>query len=223
MGIIARFLPSLVPGLGALANPWVLLGILAAAAACFAAGVKVEAWHRDSADLAQEKSYAEALKLFHAKQRQNNDGISADLNKERAGRAEDQTNWRAWYDRNKDNLFTVISAPSSSSDPTAAGSARPDPGGASPPARVSPDAGVRIMCGPECVSGWHRALAQGLPAAYRTWGAYADSGAPDSVEASAVIANAAENFAACNAVRGRLLAFQAWARLNNLTNIEAPK
>lgn len=43
MNFIARFLPSLVPGLSALANPWVLLTLLAALVGAFGFGVYLEA------------------------------------------------------------------------------------------------------------------------------------------------------------------------------------
>ena len=213
MGFLTRFLPSLMPGLGALANPWVLVILAVFAAGCFATGVKVEGWHRDSAEKVQTDAFAAGLKTFHAKQQANNDAISTTLNSERAKAAQDQADWRTWYERNKGNLFTVISGPSSSSETA----------DASPSAHVPPIAGVRIICGTECVSGWHSALAQGLPGTYRTWRTDAVSGAPDSVEASDLVANAAENFAACNSIRGRLLAFQDWARLNNLTSIGVHK
>lgn len=43
MGLIARFLPNLIPGLGALANPWVLLALLSALVGAFMFGVHLEA------------------------------------------------------------------------------------------------------------------------------------------------------------------------------------
>ena len=39
--LIMRFLPNLLPGLGAFANPWVLVGVLAVAAAVGAGGFKL--------------------------------------------------------------------------------------------------------------------------------------------------------------------------------------
>jgi hypothetical protein len=45
---IAKFLPNLIPGLGAFANPWVLLGLLAALVSSFFYGVHMEAGRFES-------------------------------------------------------------------------------------------------------------------------------------------------------------------------------
>lgn len=60
MGLIARFLPGIGPALGALANPWVLLGALAAAVGIFLWGL-----HLGEAQLEAFQAKVEAAGQVH--------------------------------------------------------------------------------------------------------------------------------------------------------------
>lgn len=54
MGLLARFVPNLIPGLGALLNPWILLGLLSAIVSSFLYGMYVEHGHSEARELQHE-------------------------------------------------------------------------------------------------------------------------------------------------------------------------
>jgi hypothetical protein len=71
-------------------NPWVILGIIIAMGAAAVGGAKIESDHRDAQLLVQEQAFHEAYVRRVGELRANADGVSAQLNKERAARGADQ-------------------------------------------------------------------------------------------------------------------------------------
>lgn len=65
--LLTRFVPSLIPGLGALLNPWVLLALLSGAVSCFLFGVYLEHGRFEAYEATQES--AQKTYDFWAQQR----------------------------------------------------------------------------------------------------------------------------------------------------------
>ncbi len=206
MGFIARFLPSLAPGLSALANPWVLLIAIALLAVGFAGGIRVEAWRWDASLVDIERGNVAHLKDFMRREANINGALSDQLAAERTQSEIDRMNFdeelqHAKDERPQGTILTVHA------DPAATGAAK----GAGEPAGSGlslASARLRVTCDSACIRLWHDGLAQGLPSAYGDWRADAAAGAPDSVDETELIANAAANFRVANGLRSQLLAWQ---------------
>lgn len=206
MNFIARFLPSLAPGISAFLNPWVFLVAIVLAAAGFAAGVKVEGWRWD----ASVKDIADAnvayLKRYAAHEREVDGTISARREAELTKLAKDKRALQeklnhATDHRPQGTILTVAA------DPAPTGGA---PGAGEPTVQGLNLATtrLRITCDRACVGLWNDALAQGLPDTYGAWRADAQAASPDSVSETDLFRNAAENFALANDLRSQLLSWQ---------------
>lgn len=163
-GLIARFLPSLVPGLSAFLNPWVLLGVIAAASACFGAGVVVEGWRWDAAETDKAREQVNSLMTQARKDAAVNADVAALLAEDRAGLDADREEFDKEKRRVPKTQLVEVDCPRpDAARVTQAAGAAPAPsaalGGDGPRVRLSADA-VRL---------WNLALGVGLPAAYGDW------------------------------------------------------
>ncbi len=206
MNFIARFLPSLAPGVSAFLNPWVFLVAIGLAAAGFAAGVKVEGWRWD----ASVKDIADAnvayLKSYATHEREVDGAISARRGAELEKLAEDKRKLQEKLDHATDHRpqGTILTV---AADPAPTGGAQ----GAGEPTVQGLNLAttrLRITCDRACVGLWLDALAQGLPDTYGQWRADAQAASPDSVTEADLFRNAAENFALANDLRSQLLSWQ---------------
>lgn len=83
--------------------------------------------------------------------------------------------------------------------------------GVGPGAATEPGGSV-VRFSPAFTGLWNDGLAIGLPAALRAGRSDGPSAGADPLEAEDLLDNVAANGEACNELRGRLLAVQAWAR-----------
>ena len=190
--LIARFLPNLIPGLGALANPWVWLVLIALLAGAFAAGVRVESWHRDSADDAARIAWEKAYTAQIGRYRDNAAQVAGDLEAERTKRADAE---RAWKERlkNAKQLATC----------TQAGSVSP-----------VPISGASVRLTAEFVGLLNGAWQVGLPAAGNPGGTDGTSPGTDPATPEEVLGNVEDNASLCNGLRRQVNGWQALARKN---------
>ena len=205
--LLARFLPSLVPGLGAFLNPWVLLAAIGLFAAGFGSGVRVEAWRWDASLASIAEAQEKALQAFYARQRAIMAEIGAELAGERAARDRDRRTFeRRLADANEKDLTTVACDESAG-------------GAASVPASAADEAAARgsapaVRFTPEFVGLWDAALVQGLPAAVgaeRVDGGAAGTAPPGPKD---LLDNLGENGRRTNECTSKLLAWQRLARKN---------
>lgn len=212
MGAVARFLPSLVPGLSALTNPVVLVVLAALTIGSFTTGWKVESWRWDASlkDVAEDN--LRRVQEFFDKERKNSELVAAGLNKDRADLQEDQRKFQENFDAARRNgPILKASCPNTQRPSVAPGVgsattvAESTPGVAAP---ASDAVGAGVVCDAACMRLWNDGLAQGLPDAYGGWRADAVPGPSDSVEGDALIANGAANGARCNAIRSTLIGWQ---------------
>lgn len=191
MGLIARFLPSLIPGLQALVNPWVLLALVAMAAGCFTAGWKVESWRWDASLTAIAEAHAEALKAYAASQREITAGVARNL----TAAERDRDTWADSFDEElrhaKPNKLADCGEPATRSAPTAIAGEPEGSGVRLPTGDGAERGGPRLLAGG--VRLWNRGLATGASAAERgLWLDAADAGA-GPVEIVDAIANVKAN------------------------------
>lgn len=210
MNFIARFLPSLLPGLQAFLNPWVLLGIIAVATAGFTAGWRVEGWRWEASEKEAAEAALKAVEAHFARQKANNEKVAAGLNADRVKLEADRTNFQEALDaaRRKGPIFKA-SCPNNPPGGQGAPGGALAVAGASPGGAAASDVGAAgVVCDAACIRLWHDGLAQGLPGPYRGWRADADNTAPDSIAADDLFANAGANAASCNAIRSIALGWQ---------------
>lgn len=210
MTFLARFLPSLIPGLQAFLNPWVLLGIIAVATAGFTAGWKVESWRWDASEKAAAEASLKAVQAFFDREKANNQRVAAGLNADRARLEQDRTDYQEALNAARRN-GPILKASCPNNPPGGQGA----PGGSlavagapSGGAAASDVGAAGVVCDAACIRLWHDGLAQGLSGAYGGWRADAANSAPDSIAADDLFSNAGANFAGCNAIRSVALGWQ---------------
>lgn len=213
MSLIARFLPSLVPGLGAFLNPWVLLVLIAFGAACFGAGVQVEGWRWDASLKIIAESRTAFVKSFYQRNAKINAEVASKLAADRDQLARDQRQFEEKLRATPKEDLVELSCPGQ----PAGQPAEEIPGagyssGLRPPAAVDPGVpGVRLSAA--AVSLWNDGLAVGLPDAYGGWRADAEAGGAGPVEIKDALANVKDNGAVANVLRSQLLGWQRTACL----------
>lgn len=192
--LIARFLPNLIPGIGALANPWIWLVLIAMLAGAFAAGVRVESWHRDSADKAATEAWAKAYAAQVGRYRDNATQVAADLEAERVKRADADRAWKEKLKNAKQPLATCTSAQA----------------GTVSAAIVAPT----VLLTPEFVGLLNDAWQVGLPAAGDPGRADGAGAGPDPATPEDVLGNVEDNANICNGLRKQVSGWQNLARAN---------
>ena len=204
-GFVARWLPGLAPGLGALLNPWVLLALVAFGTGCFTAGWKVESWRWDASlkDIAEQNT--RFLQAYARRQGAINAGISTRLERERLRRVADRRKFQEDLANARSASLVEVDCP------------QPRPAGDPAPALAGGAEAGPVRLSAVAVGLWNDGLAQGLPAAYGAWRADADARGAGAVDLRAALGNHGDNAAICNALRARLLGWQQWARENGLT------
>lgn len=166
-GLIARFLPSLVPGLSAFLNPWVLLGVIAAASACFGAGVMVEGWRLDASETEKARDQINSLMTQARKDAVVNADVAALLADDRAELDAD----RQEFDKEKRRVPKTQLVEVDCPKPDASGAAAvADAGPSAPAAAALGGDGPRARLSADAVRLWNIALGVGLPDAYGDWG-----------------------------------------------------
>lgn len=194
--LITRFLPGLLPGLGAFLNPWVLIVIAIALGGAFAGGVTVEGWHRDSGDLASTEAWAKQYVADIDRYRGNADLTRAALVMQKKMADDAEAKWILEKSKNAKPLATCAPA------------AEAKPGEA--PASNDPV----VMLTPEFVGLYNGALEIGLREAGDPGGAHAGTRGPGSVNPDGVLDNVKDNAKLCNGFREVILQWQALARRN---------
>lgn len=189
--LITRFLPSLIPGLGMFANPWIWIVLAALVTTGFAAGVKVEGWHRDSGDLASTEAWANAYVAKVEQFRTSAGFATAALEMQRQKSATDEATWKERVKNEKHPLGTCT--------PAAAGHAA---------------AAATVLFTPEFVGLLNGAWQVGLPATGHPAGPHGDPSGTDPVTPERVLGNVEDNAKLCNGFREVILQWQALARRN---------
>lgn len=164
LGLVPNLAGAFGPAVSAVLNPWVLLALLAGAAACFGGGVVVEGWRWDASLTTEANERANAL----VKQAAENAALAARLQKqlmdERAKRDEDKRKFDDELRRTPKEDLVEVDCPKPDAPRAAALSgAAPDAPSAQrgdrPRVRLSADA-LRL---------WNLGLGIGLPEAYGRW------------------------------------------------------
>jgi hypothetical protein len=159
-------------------------GILAFVA--FTAGWQIHSWKTGAEQLKAERASAELLQKTVEGWNAAVQKITGDRERERQIAAAD----RREFTRSLSHAKPLVECPAVDQAAAAA-----DP-------RLSPEF-VRL---------WNAALEIGLPDTLRSRRADGTRPGPGAVEPNAVLANLADNAESCNELRGKLLAWQAWAR-----------
>lgn len=189
-GAIAKHLPSLVPGISSFLNPWVLLGVVAAAGVCFGAGVRVEGWHRDAALKSQAEADAKVIAAFYARDRVQNQESARRLAEERAARAQDRKDFEEKLQNAKST--ELVEQPSQTGD---AGNGL-----------KAPDGGVYLSA--VGLMRWNDALAVGVSKAERGGWLDAANASPGAVEIKDAYRNLNVNAELLGECRARELQWQ---------------
>lgn len=196
-GLITRFLPSLIPGLGMFANPWIWIILGALIAAGFVAGAKVEGWHRDSAEKAADQAWMKQYVSDISRYRTSADLTRAALAMQAKLTQDAETKWKLEKSRNAKPLATCTAAPAAKpGDPPAAAGA------------------PVVMLTPEFIGLYNGALAIGLREAGDPGGTDGAPGGPGSVTPDDVLDNVKDNAKLCNGFRKIITEWQALARRN---------
>lgn len=164
-GLIARFLPSLLPGLSAFLNPWVLLGVIAAASACFGAGVVVEGWRWDAAET--DKAHDQVNRLMSEARK--DAGVNADVAAALAGDRAELDADREEFEKEKRRVPKTQLVEVECPRQDAPGSAEAAGAALAPGAAALGGDGHRVRLSADAVRLWNLALGVGLPAAYGDW------------------------------------------------------
>lgn len=194
--LITRFLPNLMPGLGAFANPWIWLILIAMLAGAFAAGVRVESWHRDSADKAATEAWHKAYVAQVGVYRTNATQVAADLETERTKRADADRAWKEKLRNAKQPLATCIQGS--------------EKAGNAPSAAAVPT----VLLTPEFVGLLNDAWQVGLPAAGDPGGIDGAGTGSDPATPEDILGNVEDNASVCNGLRKQVKGWQALARKN---------
>lgn len=204
MGALLRFLPGLGPAAAALANPWVLLGIIAVAAGVFFAGMHLQTKLFEAANARQLEVQIKQIAAFGSEQRQQNATLAAKLNRETAKRRSNERKLAEALRRVPPTELVERACPDSpgaaapSNPATVAGTSR------GTPARILA-AGVRL---------WNERLALGVNDAERRQFIDAADAAAGPVEIADAIQNVADNAAILGECRERELAWHQKACAN---------
>lgn len=209
--LVDRFLPSLIPGLGAFLNPWVWGALVVALLTGFSGGWKVESWRWEASDAAVLESNLKILAAFWQRQRTNNEATARQLAQDRDKLDTDRRDFdEELSDADAQNLVQVdcpAAQPRRDVAPRVAVTFPPSP--ASAPAPAAP--GPRVHLSADGCRLFNKGLAVGLPDAYGGWGVDAEAGCAGPVEIEDVIRTVERNAEIANGLRSRLLAWQAKA------------
>lgn len=195
LALISRFAPSLIPGLGAMLNPWVIIAFLVMISGAYLAGYREAGIHQKAADnSAVNKALVDAAK-FIGRQQVENAALSNRLAHEKKERDNDQRDFEAMLARTPPGALVNVDCPQQ----TGATQDQSSASGAAPAhVQLSVD-GVRL---------WNKALSLGVVDAER--GRFADAANSGSgpVEIADAIQNVAENAAILGECRARESAWQ---------------
>lgn len=214
MGWLLRLVPTFAPALKLLANPWVLLMVVLAAGALYAAGLKTgvgwEQGKQAERDLAAERAWTLYLNEFFARQKSNNEIVAAQLRTDKAQLALDRQEFKEAKDAasSKGPVLKPRCPSAAPAEPRRAEAAvAVAPAMPAEPAPAREPAG-RVVCDDACVGLWNAAIAVGLPEPHR--GQFADAAAAASgpVDGDELFVNLERNSARCNTIRSVALGWQ---------------
>ncbi len=189
--LLARVAPNLLPGLGAFLNPWVLLILAASLGTAFACGVRVESWHRDSAEKSTAEAWAKTYVDQVEKFRTSAALTTAALEMQRKTSAADEAAWKERLKNAKRPLGTCTAA-----------------------APGQPAGAAAVLLTSEFVGLLNDAWKIGLPAARDPAGPDGTAGGSDSVSPERVLGNVKDNAKLCNGFREIIRGWQDLARRN---------
>ncbi len=200
--LLTSFLPNLLPGLGALVNPWVIIAVLAAAAGCFLAGMHLQTQLFESVHAHQLEIQITKIAAFGARQRTENAALADNLNSETTKRRDSERKLAEALRRTSPSQLVEDSCQDA---PGAV--AKPNP--APMAGEVRDVASMRVLrLSADGVRLWNERLALGVVDADRRQFVDDANTTAGAVEITDAIQNVADNAALLGECRERELAWQ---------------
>jgi len=228
IGLVTRFLPSLLPAVSAFANPWVWGALVVSLMSAFTLGWRVESWRWDAANTAVLEDNLKIITAFWQRQNRNNQATAREIERDRAKLDAD----RVLFDEELANVDPTALVEVECPKPQPTGNPAPRIAVTIPappePAAAQPAPSPRVHLSAEFCRLFDTGLAVGLPDSYGGWLADAKAACAGPVEVDAVLRVVERNGEIANGMRSQLLGWQAkacregWWKGNECNQFRSP-